>query len=184
MQTVETDRLIVRAWTEVDLDFFYEYASNPRVGPDAGWPPHTAKEVSLHILRKFIVNDDVWAIVEKASGRVIGSLGLHRDAKRCNDLVRMIGYVLREESWGLGYTTEAVRRVLSFAFEDLGLALVSVYHYPFNHRSQRVIEKCGFIREGVLREASSLYDGKVLDDICYSMTREEYKNAARSAFVR
>ena len=176
MQTLETDRLILRSWTEDDLDEFFEYASNPLVGPDAGWAPHTERAVSLLILRKFILNDDVWAIVEKTSGRVIGSLGLHRDSKRCNDLARMVGYVLRQESWGLGYTTEAVRRVLRYAFDEIDLALVSVYHYPFNHRSQRVIEKCGFTREGILREASTLYDGKVLDDVCYSMTREEYRS--------
>jgi putative acetyltransferase len=176
MQLLETDRLFLRSWTEDDLDDFFAYASNPRVGPDAGWPPHTEKAVSLHILRKFIENDDVWAIVEKASGRVIGSLGLHRDTRRNNDLARMVGYVLRQESWGLGYTTEAVRRALRFAFEDMGLALVSVYHYPFNHRSRRVIEKCGFTHEGILRGASTLYDGKVLDDVCYSMTREEYRS--------
>ncbi len=174
MKTLETDRLILRNWSEDDLTDFYEYAKNPHVGPDAGWAPHRDIAVSRQILLLFIEKDDVWAIVEKASGRVIGSLGLHKDGKRNNDNARVIGYVLREESWGLGYTTEAVRRVLCHAFEDLELDIVSVCHYPFNRRSRRVIEKCGFHYEGTLRKASKIYNGNVYDDVCYSMTREDY----------
>lgn len=102
MQTLETERLILRSWTEDDLDDFYAYAKNPNVGPHAGWAPHTDKTISHVILQSFIKKDDVWAIVEKACGRAIGSLGLHADSKRSNGRARMIGYVLREESWGNG----------------------------------------------------------------------------------
>ena len=70
--------------------------------------------------------------------------------------------------------TEAVKRVLQYAFEDLELDLVSVFHYPSNRRSQRVIEKCGFKYEGTLRLSSTLFNGSVHDDVCYSITREEY----------
>lgn len=174
MQTLETERLILRSWTEDDLDDMYAYAKNPNVGPHAGWAPHTDKTISRVILQSFIRKDDVWAIVEKACGRAIGSLGLHADSKRSNGRARMIGYVLREESWGQGYTTEAVRRVLQCAFEEMDLDLVSICHYPFNQRSRRVIEKCGFRCEGVLRQASTIFDGQIYDDVCYSITREEY----------
>ncbi len=64
--------------------------------------------------------------------------------------------------------------MLRYAFEALCLEMVTVYHYPFNTRSQRVIEKCGFVKEGVLRKANCQYDGEILDRVCYSLLREEY----------
>lgn len=92
----------------------------------------------------------------------------------------MIGYALREESWGKGYMTEVVRRIIQFGFESLCLDLISVGHFEFNDRSRRVIEKCGFRYEGTLRRASSIFDGSVHDALVYSMLREEYFAAKRA----
>jgi len=174
MKTLQTARLTLRSWSESDLDDFYAYAKNPNIGPNAGWPPHPDKTHSLAILRSFMERDEVWAIVDNASRAVIGSLGLHEDDKRRNAKAKSIGYVLAEEYWGRGLMVEAVKRVLQHAFEELGVDIVSVYHYPFNVRSRRVIEKCGFRYEGTLRRAFAIYDGSVYDDVCYSITREEY----------
>lgn len=91
----------------------------------------------------------------------------------------MIGYALSEAYWGKGYATEAVKKVIQYGFEELGLEIISVYHYPHNKRSQRVIEKCGFKYEGTLRKSSVLYDGSIYDDVCYSITKEEYYNSTR-----
>lgn len=174
MKTLETARLTLRSWRESDLESFYAYSQNPNVGPNGGWAPHPDKSHSLSILRSFISADNVWAIVDNASRTAIGSLGLHEDEKRRNVNARSIGYVLAEEYWGRGLMTEAVTTVLDYAFAELALEIVSVYHYPFNLRSQRVIEKCGFRYEGTLRRSSTIYDGTVYDDVCYSLTREEY----------
>ena len=92
----------------------------------------------------------------------------------------MIGYALREESWGKVYMTEVVRRIIQFGFESLCLDLISVGHFEFNDRSRRVIEKCGFRYEGTLRRASSIFDGSVHDALVYSMLREEYFAAKRA----
>lgn len=87
---------------------------------------------------------------------------------------------VREESWGKGYMTEVVRRMMQFGFESLCLDLISVGHFEFNDRSRRVIEKCGFRYEGTLRRASSIFDGSVHDALVYSMLREEYFAAKRA----
>ena len=71
--------------------------------------------------------------------------------------------------------TEAAKTVISFGFESLNTVLISIYHYPDNIRSKRVIEKCGFTFEGTLRLCSCLFNGKVYDNLCYSMTAQEYK---------
>ena len=57
----------------------------------------------------------------------------------------------------------------------MALELISVYHYPFNEGSKRVIEKCGFKYEGTLRQSSTIYNGDVYDDVCYSMTIEDFE---------
>lgn len=174
MKTLTTERLILRGFREEDLDDFYGYAKNPNIGPNAGWKPHESKEESLEILRHFIEKKEVWAIVDKDTDKVIGSIGLHNDERRNNSKVKMLGYVLDEAYWGKGLMTEAAKRVIKYAFEDLDLDLVSVYHFPFNIGSKRVIQKCGFHYEGTLRLASTIYDGSIYDNACYSLTKEEY----------
>lgn len=174
MQTLQTQRLELRAWRMDDFEDFYGYAQNPNIGPNAGWEPHTDRDASRALLQSFIKADETWAMVWKESGRVIGSIGLHPDGKRSGCNVRMIGYVLAQEYWGKGIMPEGVKRVLQHSFEDLALDAVSICHFPFNLKSKRVIEKCGFTYEGTFRKAAKIYDGTVLDEVCYSMLREEY----------
>lgn len=76
-KTIETDRLILRAWKETDLDDFYEYASVEGVGEMAGWKHHESIDVTKKILQSFISEKNVFAIVYKENNKVIGSLGLH-----------------------------------------------------------------------------------------------------------
>lgn len=174
MKTIETERLILRTWRLDDFGDFYEYASDPRVGPSAGWKPHTDRMESLNILISFIEGDEVFAIEDKISGIAIGSIGLHPDRKRNNPNARMVGYVLSVSYWGKGLASEAVKAVLDYAFTDQNLQIVSVYHFPFNEKSKRVIEKAGFSFEGILREATLLPSGEIVDDVCYSLTRDEF----------
>ena len=176
MKTLETNRMILRAWKIDDLDDFYEYAQNAKVGPNAGWEPHKNKEISLKILQSFIEKDEVRAIVYKENDKVIGSLGVHCDEKRNGVNAKMIGYVLSENYWDKGLMSEAVKQVVKYLFEEEKHDVISCYHYPFNIRSKRVIEKCGFKYEGILRLSSKIFDGSVYDDVCYSITKEDYFN--------
>ncbi|NLI21073.1 MAG: GNAT family N-acetyltransferase [Clostridiales bacterium] len=179
--TLTTERLVLRMFDLNDTVDVYAYAQSPAVGPPAGWAPHKSLEESRQTVRHFICQGDVWAIVEKKTGRVIGSIGLHADTRRTVENARTLGYALGEASWGLGYATEAAEAVLRFAFEELGCPVVSVCHFPKNTKSRRVIRKLGFLPEGTLRLASTLPDGTLADDVCYSMTREEYAARAGAA---
>lgn len=62
---------------------------------------------------------------------------------------------------------EAVRVVLDYGFNGLGLNLVAASCYPHNKRSQQVLERNGFMYEGILHQAELTYDGKVYDHLCY-----------------
>lgn len=180
-KTLETERLILRQWTMDDVDDLFAYAQNPKIGPAAGWKPHESRAESEARVERWTTSTEVWAIEEKASGRVIGSIGLHNDGARSNPRAKMIGYVLREESWGRGYMPEAVRRMTRFAFEELCMDTLSIQHYAFNSQSRRVAEKCGYKLEGVLRRAASIFDGSVHDHWMWSMLREDYFSGKEAA---
>ena len=67
---METNRIILRPWRESDAEALFEYASDPDVGPRAGWPPHKSVEESLEVIRSIFNNDTTWAIELKESGDI------------------------------------------------------------------------------------------------------------------
>lgn len=178
-RTIETERLIIRGFKESDLSDFNEYAKNPNVGPNAGWPAHKSLEESNKILHEYFMKEDnedeVSAIVYKETGKVIGSIGLEADEVRTAPDSWVLGYVLSEDYWGRGLMTEAVKAVLEYVFEDKGAEIVNVAHFDFNIRSKRVIEKCGFKYEGTLRRFKKLFDGRIVNECFYSMLKSEYE---------
>jgi len=176
MKAIETERLLLRDWNVEDVDDLYEYAKNPNVGPHGGWKPHESKTESLEIMHSLFMDKyDCWAIVYKENNKVIGSIGYETDVRRPDVNCRELGYAMSEDYWGKGIMTEAAKAAIRFGFEELELDMVSIYRNPLNARSGRVIEKCGFVYEGTLRQAYKIYDGTIRDVACYSMTREEFQ---------
>lgn len=178
MIVITTPRLLLRPPKGSDLNDFYEYARNPNVGPNAGWKPHANLRETLDILTDFIRMGNVWAIVDKLTGKMIGTIGLLPDQKRDNLNVKMLGYALSQSFWGRGMATEAARAVIEYGFLTENLSMISAYHYTGNNRSKSVLAKCGFYFEGVLRKSAPSYDKTTyFDEACYSLTKEEYLKA-------
>ena len=100
--------------------------------------------------------------------------GFYKDDKRNNPYCYMIGYVLNEAYWGKGIMSEVLSSFVSFLFNSTNINLLTIYHFPNNNRSRRVIEKCGFKYEGILRDATLMFDGKLLDNVCYSLKKDEF----------
>ena len=177
MKNLETERLLLNRWTlsEEDIDGLYAYAKDPDVGPNAGWKPHESREESRKIIEDLFLPNVVWAIREKETGQVIGSIGLEPDRRRENVKSMEIGYSLAKDRWGNGYMTEAARAVIDYAFRELGLEVVAICTGPENRRSQRVIEKCGFHSEGRQRKGYHIYNGSDRDNLMYSLIREEWE---------
>lgn len=73
---LQTERLILRKWTEADADSLYEYAKDPAVGPIAGWPPHKSREKSLDVICNVFCGVECYAICEKDSDKAIGAIEL------------------------------------------------------------------------------------------------------------
>ncbi|MCL2675369.1 MAG: GNAT family N-acetyltransferase [Firmicutes bacterium] len=177
MKTLETQRLILRLFTKGDLDDMYEYASVDGVGEAAGWKHHESKDESQTILDKFIKNGDVYAIILKETGKVIGSVGIHKgifNEKLGAKNPFEIGYALGMPYWGHSLATEATKAAIKYAFEGLSADLLWCGHYLQNARSKRVIEKCGFAYycDGIF-EAKPL--GMTFEGKRYILTREQYE---------
>jgi RimJ/RimL family protein N-acetyltransferase len=101
-------------------------------------------------------------------GEAVGgiSLMLHDDIERCS---AEIGYWLAEAYWGRGIATAALRSLTEYAFTEFGLTRVYAVPYARNAASIRVLEKAGYVCEGVLRR-SAIKDGEVLDQLMYART--------------
>lgn len=172
---LETERLVLRQWTKRDARDLFEYASNPDVGPHAGWKPHESVGESRFIIEELFRQNTTWCITEKGVGRPIGSIGFEIDKYRPDVNSREMGYSLSKEHWGKGYMTEAARRLIRYGFDELKLEVLMIRTSDANLRSQRVIDKCGFTYEGTLRRAYRLYNREIREVRCYSMLREEYE---------
>ena len=65
---METERILLRPWQDSDAEALFKYASDPDVGPRAGWPPHKSVEDSLEIFRTVFNAEEMWAVIWKESG--------------------------------------------------------------------------------------------------------------------
>jgi len=144
---LRTERLILRPWLESDAESLYEYAKDPRVGPMAGWPPHTSVENSLEIIRNVLAVTENYAVCLKEDNRAIGSIGLmigKASSLSLPDTEGEIGYWIGVPFWGRGLIPEAVRELVRHGFEDLKLVKIWAGYFDGNVKSKRVQDKCGF----------------------------------------
>ena len=145
---MQTSRLILRPWQEDDAQELYKYASDPEVGPKAGWPPHTSVEDSRQIIRQVLSLPETYAVCLKESGEAVGSVGLKMgDATDMTDRADEceLGYWIGRPFWGQGLIPEASRELLRHAFEELNMQAVWCGYYDGNTKSRRVQDKLGFV---------------------------------------
>ena len=151
MQILETKRLVLRPWRESDAETLFKYASDPEVGPRAGWQPHKSVEESLDIIRNVFCGEGMWAVELKETSEVIGCVGylpasasnLEIGEDQCE-----VGYWIAKTYWDKGICTEAMRAVVDYCFNVKGFSVLWGDYFPENPASGRVMEKCGFTDTG------------------------------------
>lgn len=145
---LETDRLILRKWEDDDAEELYKYAKDDRIGPMCGWLPHRNPDDSLVIIREVLKSPFCFAMELKETGLPIGTVELRVGGILAEltdrDDEGELGFWIGVPYWGQGFTTEASRRVMDFAFEDLGMRALWCAYFDGNERSKRVQEKLGF----------------------------------------
>jgi RimJ/RimL family protein N-acetyltransferase len=180
MNVLETERLILRPWKDSDAASLFKYASNPNVGPIAGWQVHTSVENSLDIIRSVLSAPENYAVVLRESGEAIGSIGLmtaksevHSAAMGENE--GEIGYWIGEPYWGQGLIPEAVRVLLRHCFVDIGLSAVWCGYYDGNEKSKRAQEKCGFRYHHTEHDKPCTLMGDIRTEHFTRLCREEWE---------
>ena len=175
---LETDRLILRRWTEADAESLYEYAKDPAVGPIAGWPPHKSVAESLDIIANVLNGAQCYAICEKSSNNAIGSIELKLNGR--TDMTEKddeceLGYWLGKPFWGRGYMPEAAAALLRHGFETLGMSTVWCGYYDGNDQSRRVQEKLGFDYHHTCKEIQVPLMGEIRIGHTNVLTKERWK---------
>lgn len=160
---LRTDRLVLRRWRESDRGPFAELNADPAVMEH--FPaPLTPAESDAMIDRLDAAIEErgfgFWALETAGTGEFVGFTGLSvpRFEAHFTPAVE-IGWRLARSAWGRGYASEAARRALRFAFDDLGLAEVVSFTATANVRSQAVME-----RIGMTRDASGDFDHPLVPD--------------------
>ena len=110
---IHTERLALRSWRETDAANLFTYASDPSVGPAAGWPPHRSIEESREIIWTVFSAPHTFAVCLAGTDEPIGSIGLM--PSRCESSCQgagfelEVGYWIAKPFWGRGFAPEAVR---------------------------------------------------------------------------
>lgn len=175
---LETDRMILREWHEEDAEELFRHACSPDVGSAAGWPPHSSVAESREIIRKVLSLPETYALVLKETGLPIGSISIKTgDATDFTDADNEceLGYWLGKEYWGAGLMPEAVREIIRYAFEDLGMINIWCGYYDGNEKSKRVQEKCGFKYQWTTEKLEVPLLGVMKTGHANLLTKEEWR---------
>lgn len=195
---LETERLILRQFTENDVDNLVELDSDPEVMRYLNGGAATPRElVEQQILPRFLSYYEryedfgVWAAIEKVSGAFIGWFSLRpHDESRPNEME--LGYRLRRAAWGQSYATEGALALIRKGFDELGVERVTANTYEHNSASRRVMEKAGMTLVQRYRptldelttetsnhlSADSVWDG---DEVEYALTKADWERLEATA---
>jgi ribosomal-protein-alanine N-acetyltransferase len=174
----ETERLILRKMTLQDLGFYFRHFNITEIIEGCCFPgpkdPETArKELELYCINPFKEGRGLrWGITLKGDDKLIGTCGLY-DWKKTTQSAE-IGYDLDPAYWGQGIMTEALKALLNFGFEKMGLNRIQAVIDSKNKRSIKLVRGLGFTKEGVLRQRS-YFNGQFRDDVIFSLLKEEWK---------
>ena len=152
MTMMETARIVLRPWRDSDAPTLYKWASDPDVGPRAGWAPHQSVEESLEVIRTIFCDaTNTWAIELKETGEAICAMGYgpscdcHLPAREGEPL---IGYWIAKPYWNKGICTEALELMIEHLRCRTSIKSLISGHFIDNPASGRVMEKCGFVPTG------------------------------------
>lgn len=190
---LETERLVLRRFTEADEDNLYDLNSDPAVMRFLnGGKPIPRDVIRSEILPRFLHSYEghtrygVWAVIEKSSGDFLGWFSLRPQDGGSADEAEL-GYRLRASAWGKGYGTEGARALIRKGFTELGVQRVLANTYQDNLASRRVMEKAGLTLVRTFRytpadpaasgnyddaDSQDLWDG---DDVEYALSKDEWE---------
>nr|WP_035283173.1 MULTISPECIES: GNAT family protein [unclassified Clostridium] len=174
---IETERLILRRFEYADGESMLKYwISDPKIQSMYSEPVYSTKEEVKALLDKYkssYEKDDYyrWAVELKETGECIGQIAYFFVDNK-NHFAE-IEYCIGKNFQKRGLATEATKAVIKYGFDNINLHKVQISHKSINTPSKKVIEKCGFVYEGTLRDF--FYDnGTYVDRLYYSILKDEF----------
>lgn len=175
---IKSEELILRKIEKSDLNDFYEMCSSEKLYRHKPGKPKknisTVENMIGHYERDFnkrkiiflgiCLNDDFQ--------KLVGVAEIFDFDKRVNSVT--IGYTLNEDYWGKGIATKTTKILLEYLFETIDVNRIQAYVMPINIKSQKVLERSGFKKEGTIRQGH-IWTGKGIVDLdIYSILKHEY----------
>lgn len=175
--TIETDRLMLRRFNHDDVDaVFQNWTGDDKVTKFLRWPTHENKAVTKDVLSDWISQYSnasfyQWTIVLKSLNETIGTISVVAMDEKVKKV--QIGYCIGSKWWHCGYTSEALSAIIAFFFEQVGVNRIEAIHDSENPNSGKVMQKCGLMYEGTLRQAD--WNNRGIVDACmYGMLASDY----------
>ena len=173
---ITTPRIVLRWISEDDIDSLYEIFSNRHVMRYWSTVPLPNREAAVALQREIAGGNESetmfkWGIALRDSNKIIGTttlFNLNLDNGRAE-----LGYAMARAYWGKGYMNEALKALISHAFEVMELRRLEADVDPRNVASVSTLERLGFQREGFLRERWHV-NGEIQDAIFYGLLRREW----------
>jgi ribosomal-protein-alanine N-acetyltransferase len=172
---IRTPGALLRPWKKEDAPTLARHADNPRVSAcmrDLFPSPYTIDDAHRFIATASGTASALMLAIE-VQGEAAGGSGIHPLEDVYHGTAE-IGYWLAEPFWGKGIATDAVRAIVPVAFDMPGIVRIQAGIFANNPASMRVLEKCGFVREAVHRNAITKH-GIVMDEMMYVCLRNDGK---------
>ena len=175
-KTIETERLILRKFTNDDINNVYKnYASKDVVTEFLTWETHSSIDVTTEYISNVVIpsyeNEEYnWAVEYKETHEVVGAISvvnINKDTKMAE-----IGWCLDDSLWGKGIMPEAGRAVIEH-LKEMGFVRIQGKHNVANPKSGKALMKLGMTFEGVLKKYSRNNKGQLVDCAIYAMINEE-----------
>ena len=173
---LETERLILRQIQLGDAEAVFETFSDEAVMEFYGEIPHRSVEESRALIRRqhtwYAQRGGIrWGVTRKGEDRVIGSCGFFKfdeDFQRAE-----LGYELARAHWRQGIMREALRAIIPFAFDEMGLSRIEAVVDDTNEPSKALLRSLGFSHEGTLRKRF-FFRGRFWDEHYFGLLKEEW----------
>jgi len=176
---LESDRLVFKKLANTDVDGIFALRSSEKAMKFIPRPILSNKEQALELIELMNTNIDLnktinWAVFLKENPTIfIGYLGHYKiDIENYRS---EIGYMILPKFEGKGYATEAVKTIVKYGFEQLHLHSIEAVIDPENFASERVLQRCGFVKEAHILE-NEYYEGKFWDTVIYSLLKRNFKD--------
>lgn len=180
MISLNTERLLIRDHIAEDIKDLHRLLSHPiamkylpEIATQTLEESRSNLEAALNEVSSSVRNRFFLAILEKRSSQYIGEIGFTVEKRTVGGLVANLGYFILPDWWGQGITTEAAKEVIGFAFEECNVHKMTTGCLSENTASERVMKKCGFIKEAYLKE-HSWHEGQWKDRVEYGLLREQW----------